>query len=91
MTFSEKQVEWIVVEVIRRLGLLDGADNQPRVAMVERNSTTVELRLTDRVVTLNSIEGQLTNVSKLVVSKQAVVTPAVKDELKTKRIALVRA
>jgi len=85
MTFTEEQVTAIVVEVIRRLGLLDG------VAVVERSSTTAELAVTDRVVTLRSLEGRLTNIAKLIVPPRAVVTPAVRDELKQRKIELVRA
>jgi hypothetical protein len=85
MRFTEEQVAAIVVEVIRRLGLLEG------VAAGESNSTTAELTVTDRVVTLRSLEGRLMSVSRLIVSAKAVVTPAVKDELRARRIELVRA
>jgi len=82
MTFSEEQVEWIVVEVIRRL----------RVAGDERSSSPVagELVIDARVVTLRSIEGRLAGVKRLVVVPRAVITPTVKDELKQRQIELVR-
>jgi hypothetical protein len=87
MTFSEEQVEWIVAEVLRRLGLAGG-----RMAGDERKSSPVtELQVTDRVVTLRSIEGQLNGVTRLIVKRRAVVTPAVKDELKQRKIKLVEA
>jgi hypothetical protein len=85
MTFTEQQVEWIVVEVIRRLGAL--ADNN-RVAVKEHSSVTVELALHDKVITMRSLEGRLSSVTRIVVPPRAVVTPAVKDELKTRRIEL---
>jgi hypothetical protein len=85
MTFSEEQVEWIVVEVIRRLGLLQG---QPLSAQ-ERSSSAVELVVTEKVVTLRLLEGRLSNVAKLLVAPRAVVTPAVKDELRARNIELV--
>jgi hypothetical protein len=85
MTFTEQQVERIVVEVIRRLELI-------RVEGDERNSSPVgELRITDRVVTMRSIEGRLNGVTRIVVQRRAVVTPAVKDELKQRKIELVEA
>jgi hypothetical protein len=84
MTVSEEQIEWIVTEVIRRLGLLDG------VAVGERSSTAAELRLTDQVITLRTLEGRLANVARLVVLPRAVVTPTVKDELRARGIELVR-
>jgi hypothetical protein len=91
MTFSEEQVEWIVTEVMRRLRTLDGNN---RVAGDERSSSPVdrrsELTLGDRVITLRSIENRLTDVHRLIITKQAVITPAVKDELKQRNIELVR-
>ena len=84
MTFSEKQVEWIVVEVIRRLGLLEGE------AVDECNANTTELKVPDQVVTLRLLGGRLSDISRVVVSQRAVVTPAVKDELRMRKIELVR-
>jgi hypothetical protein len=84
MTFTEEQVEWIVVEVIRRLGLLG--------ASAEANGTpqpNVELSISERVVTLRTIEGRLAGARRLVVVPRAIVTPAVKDELRARNIDLV--
>jgi hypothetical protein len=84
MTFSEEQVEWIVVEVLRRLG----------VAEAERKSIPVvgvrDLLLVERVITLRTIEGRLAGVSRVVIQPRAVVTPAVTDELKQRKIEMVR-
>jgi hypothetical protein len=84
MTLSEEQIDWIVMEVIRRLGLL-------RVARNERSSSAAcgELIVAERVVTMRSIEGRLAGVKRLVAEPRAVVTPAVKDELKKRKIELV--
>jgi len=80
MTYSEEQIEWIVVEVLRRLG----------VAIDERDSPSLsDLKITERVVTMRSIEGRLAEVKRLVVASRAVVTPAAKDELKARKIELV--
>jgi hypothetical protein len=83
MTFTEQQVEWIVEEVIRRLGLLGNGVNK-------QSAPTGDLELKDRVVTMRSLDGQLSGVKRVVVSPRAVVTPAVLDELKQRDIALVR-
>ena len=80
MTLSEEQVEWIVAEVIRRL----------TAASTTAHEGEAELVLKERVVTVRLIEGRLTNVKRVVVSPRAVVTPAVKDELKQRRIQLAR-
>ena len=93
MTFTPEQVETIVLEVLRRLGLLDGQvllQGKAGAAVAERSSTTAELSLNENVVTLRSIEGRLAGVQRLVVARRAVVTPAVKDELKRHKIELVR-
>ena len=87
MTFTEEQVAAIVVEVIRRLRLVE---NNQRVAVGERSSTTAELTLTEKLITTRTIENRLSGVSRLLVPKRAVVTPAVKDELKKHQIELVR-
>jgi hypothetical protein len=85
MTFTEQQVEWIVMEVIRRLETLPG------VAGDELSSSPVseDLAIADKVVTLRSIEGRLVGVKRLVVRPRAVITPAVKDELKLRKVELV--
>ena len=87
MTFTEEQVTAIVVEVIRRLRLIE---NNQRVAVGERSSTTSDLTLTEKLITTRTIENRLSGVSRLLVNSRAVVTPAVKDELKKHQIELVR-
>lgn len=83
MTFNEHDVERIVLEVIRRLGLLSSPE---LVAPASGN----ELTLADRVVTMRSIEGKLKGIAKLVVPARTVVTPAVRDELNDRQIELIR-
>ena len=85
MTFTEEQIEWIVAEVIRRLPPTWVAEN-------ERSSSPVgELSIADRVVTMRSIEGRLNGITSLVVNRRAVITPAVRDELKQRKIELIEA
>jgi len=83
MTFTEQQVEWIVIEVLRRLEVAD-------LGQRSKSTPKGELRLTERVVTLRSIEGKLTGVTRVVVSPRAVITPAARDELKRHTIELIR-
>ena len=89
MTFTEEQVAAIVFEVIRRLRSLENNPGQG-VPVFERSSNTAELTLGEKVITTRTIENRLIGVSRLLVPKRAIVTPAVKDELKTRRIELVR-
>jgi hypothetical protein len=96
MTFTEEQVEWIVLEVIRRLGLAESAAPQPQPAVAhpgpaapQPGPTPAELRLTEKLVTLRTLDGRLGGVSRVVVARRAVVTPAVKDELRRRKIELV--
>ena len=78
---TEAEIERIVQEVIRRLLSLG-----VRVA----SSQPTSLAISDRVITLATIEGRLEGISQLVVQSKAVVTPSVKDELRQKKIELVR-
>lgn len=85
MTFTEEQVAAIVVEVIRRLELIDTNPKRQR-----GSADSADLTLTEKVITTRTIENRLTGVSRLLVQPRAVVTPAVKDELKKHQIELVR-
>jgi hypothetical protein len=84
MMYSEEQVEWIVAEVIRRLGLLGATGDRSSASQAGG-----ELALAERVVTMRSVEGRLNGVSRLRVQRRAVITPAVKDELKERKIEIV--
>jgi len=84
MTFNAEQIEWIVAEVMRRLGALRVAGDEPSSSPI-----LAELKIVERVVTMRAIEGRLTGIKRLVVEPRAVVTPAVKDELKQRQIELV--
>jgi hypothetical protein len=79
MTFSQEQIEWIVAEVLRRLGAARGESD---------SVSQSELRIAERVVTMRSIENRLAGVTRVVVEPRAVVTPAVKDELKARKVEL---
>lgn len=82
MNLTAEQIEYIIREVMRRLAEL---------GVTSATTTTgSELALADRVVTLSELEGRLTNVTRVTVAKQAVVTPSVRDLLKLKKIEFVR-
>jgi hypothetical protein len=83
MMLTEEQVEWIVAEVLRRLGVAESTNGRPAM------TNSAELRLTDKVVTMRMVEKRLADIKRVVVQARAVVTPAVKDELKAKKIELV--
>ncbi|MEQ8788588.1 MAG: hypothetical protein RIC55_19920 [Pirellulaceae bacterium] len=87
-TDREALIEQIVQEVLRRLQAmgvkLDAEAPQSNIA-------GQELVFDGRLVTLDRLRGRLTGVRRLVVSKRAVVTPAVRDELKDRQIELVKA
>ena len=55
MTFSEEQVEWIVAEVLRRLGVAG--------ANARACHGGSDLDVAERVVTMRSIEGRLAGVN----------------------------
>jgi hypothetical protein len=85
MSFTEADVERIVAEVIRRLRAMDSSR-----APAAPGPVVHDLVVTDRVITLRTVEGRLKGVQRLLVPAKAVVTPAVKDELKQRKIELVR-
>ena len=82
--FDAEFIERIVQEVIRRLvqrGMVVGGAS---------SSSETELALSDKVVTLATLNGRLAGVKRLVVGGRSIITPAVKDELNDRSIELVR-
>ena len=80
MTVTQEQLEWIVAEVIRRLGA---------ERVVDQNADAT-LSIDDDLVTLATLDGRTNGVRSVRVSRRAVVTPAVRDDLKQNGIELVR-
>lgn len=58
--------------------------------LVSPTSTKQTLQLDERVISLRSLEGKLEGIKQLVVQRGAVVTPAARDELKHRSIAIER-
>ncbi|MEN1678443.1 MAG: hypothetical protein AAGJ46_02545 [Planctomycetota bacterium] len=87
MTLSEDQLEWIVQEVVRRLQ----ASSQPNSQSSNPQPQAAgELRLADRLVTTETLRGRLSGIARVVTRGDAVITPAVVDQLKDHKIELVR-
>jgi hypothetical protein len=91
--FDAAQIAQIVREVMRRL---DETKNAPASSDVGKTETTISeqkndgLVLSERVITLESIQGKIANVRQVRVSQRAVVTPSVVDALRDRKIQLVR-
>ncbi|MEZ6115876.1 MAG: hypothetical protein R3C28_04795 [Pirellulaceae bacterium] len=100
MTIGTAEMDRIVAEVVRRLQTLShGSESiSAPIATTITESNPSPNRLTasppnqlvigDRLVTLALLEGRLQGVDTVLVQPNAVVTPAVKDELRLKKIAL---
>jgi hypothetical protein len=84
MNLTAADIDRIVAEVVRRLRAMTAGSSSSVAA-------ASELRLSERVITLGTLKGRLDGISKVVVIERAVVTPAVKDELKQQKIAWERA
>ena len=76
---SDIDVEYIIREVIRRLLAME---NEPS------RDDGGTAKLTERLVTMATLDGRLADTKRLIVPKKAIVTPLVKDELKKRKIAL---
>ncbi len=84
---NEVDIDAVVREVVRRLVL---ATTASAVAPSSQSSASdVEcVSISEKVVTLGLLEGRLTTAKRLLVRRQAIVTPAVRDELKKRSIRL---
>ncbi|MEC9093297.1 MAG: hypothetical protein VX438_11360 [Planctomycetota bacterium] len=79
-------VESIVRKVIQRLSSLSF---QEEVQVDSRSSSTeFRLEIFDKVVTLESLFGKLDGIRTVAVNSDAIITPAVRDELKALGIEL---
>lgn len=90
-------VELIVREVIRRLlenGVSVNTCNGTSLAATSvaevKAIPSSDLVLSERLVTMETLRERLQGVTKVTVIKKAIVTPAVRDELKRKKIELIR-
>lgn len=90
MPTAEIDIEAIVREVVRRLRQVNGelADGDANCEALSTEQS--ELKLEDRLVTLETLHNRLAGVRSVSVPHRAIVTPAVRDELKDRGIALSR-
>ena len=83
MSGDATEIDRIVAEVLRRI------EAQVRGAAAASGGNS-ELIVEDRVVTMSVLAARLENVRRVTVRKGAVVTPAVRDELRDRGIELSR-
>jgi len=92
MTDIPVDIDRIVREVVRRLHdraepvRADGATKPAPATPADGRETAIP----DRVVTMESIQGRLSGMRRLVVRPDAVITPSVRDELIGLNIQIVR-
>ena len=92
MAGQQRDIEWIVGEVMRRLMDVHGAGKETKTKKPlegKRSQASGQLRLSQRVVTTALLDGRLDGVRQVIVPVRAVVTPAVRDTLRKKRITIV--
>jgi hypothetical protein len=85
---TSNDIEQIIRVVMQRLAA--AGDFVSGVGAIADPSADSDLVLTDRVVTLKTLEGKLSGKRRLRVHPRAVVTPAVADELRKAKVELVR-
>jgi hypothetical protein len=88
MNLTAADIDRIVAEVVRRLRAIMATSSTPAAAVRE---TTNSLNLSDKVITLQTLRGRLEGITTVIVSERAIVTPAVKDELRDRKIRWERA
>ena len=82
MKLTQEQLEWIVREVVRRLQAANTVIDAPVVAS--------RLSLQDRLVTTETLRGRLEGITHVDTLPGAVITPAVVDLLRERKITLAR-
>lgn len=86
---TSPDIEQIIRVVMQRLAaagdLASGIS-----AIADTTDVDRELALSERLITLGTVQGKLQGISRLRVHPRAVVTPAVVDELKRAKVQLVR-
>ena len=92
MAVAAEEIEKLVREAIARSGGADGAANVERIVgevlgrLQAKKSSSQELAIASRVVTLAEVEGKLEGIKQVVVPAKAVITPAVRDLLRQRKI-----
>ncbi len=102
MNISSNDIERVVREVLAELGTAPIGKNQKReegrekrdqqgLAALAASASDSDLVVDSRVVSISDLLGRLDSVRRVIVSRRAIVTPALRDELLRRGIALVHA
>lgn len=84
MNLPESEIARIVQQVVNEL-------TSGGVIARDDSEMTGRLEIDASIVSLDTISGRLDGISSMIVRRQAVVTPAARDLLKERNVALVRA
>ena len=92
---TQTELEQIIAEVVRRLTAVAGPSPVGVPALAGAGGLKAEFQqgvfsIEDRIVTLNSVDGRLDGLRRLIVQRKAIVTPALRDELSKRGIELDR-
>ncbi len=87
MNLTPADIDRVVAEVVRRLRAL-AATSPP--APIQKPESTSSLHLSEKVITLATIKGRLDGITAVVVGERAIITHAVKDELRDRKIRCER-
>lgn len=90
MPTGPAEIETIVRVVLQRLREIQAPSSPPPPRAPAFTPPTGTLRLEDRLITLERLEGRLEGIQVVQVPRRAVVTPAVMDELRSDQIRLER-
>ena len=94
MNASAEDIQRIVDEVVRRLcnSVSEGSDVEPTtVSAPIHNDRGGDVRLNERVISLDSLDERIQGVDRIVLSARAVITPAARDELRQRGIVVTHA
>ncbi|MCR9120498.1 MAG: hypothetical protein NXI22_26495 [bacterium] len=86
---NEAFIQRVVAEVLRRVKQANSSQSGSNNAIASSVCPNT-LFIDSPVISLSDIDGRLTAVKELAVPPKAIVTPAVRDELRWQKVALVR-
>jgi hypothetical protein len=86
MNLAEHDIQRIVAEVVRRLTSMQSDAKLVSPGAIDSKTLHIE----DKLITLAALRGRLQNTTTLSVPPGALVTPAVRDELKQRGVRLIR-
>jgi len=94
MSVTDVDIDQIVRQVLRQLAGSSPAarplETAPRARADMAATMATELHVSEPVITLSHLKGQLEGIKSVSVRRTAVITPAARDLLKQKQIELIR-